>query len=131
MTHRYTLLIGGTVLPGVGRPSCSAIAWAEGTVLVLGTDDQVRSASRGDSELLDLGGAFVVPLAVDAEPAWPPSTTLDIGGPADLALLADDPRNSTGPLRATAMLRGGHVVRGRLPGHSRSAHASTNEIERG
>lgn len=117
MTHRYTLLVGGSVLSGAGRPSCSAIAWAEGTVLALGTDEDVRSVSGGDSELVDLQGAFVVPIGAEADPTWPPSATLELGGPADLAVLAEDPRTGTGVWqRPTAIVRAGHVTRGRLPG---------------
>jgi predicted amidohydrolase YtcJ len=116
VTHRYTLLVGGTILPGGGLPPCTAIAWAEGTVLALGTDDQVRSASRGDSDLVDLRGAFVVPIGPDAAPTWPSPATLEIGGRADLALLAEDPRAGGGTmLRPTAIVRAGHVTRGHLP----------------
>lgn len=123
MTHRYTLLVGGTILAGGGLPPCTAIAWAEGTVLALGTDDQVRSASRGDSDLVDLRGAFVVPIAPDAAPTWPSPATLEVGGPADLALLAEDPRADAGTLlRPTAVVRAGHVIRGHLPGGREHAH---------
>ncbi|HEY5629123.1 MAG TPA: hypothetical protein VIR16_06400, partial [Candidatus Limnocylindrales bacterium] len=60
MTHEYTILLGGRVhvtpaLPGAGdRPEAwgqasgpTAIAWADGTVLAVGTDAAVRSMSRG------------------------------------------------------------------------------------
>jgi predicted amidohydrolase YtcJ len=115
VTHRYTLLVGGTILPGPGHEPCTAIAWAEGTVLALGTDAQVRSASRGDSHLVDLHGAFVVALGPDADPTWPPLTALEVGGPADLALLAEDPRSAAATsLQPAAIIRAGHVVRGRL-----------------
>lgn len=115
MTHRYTLLVGGTILPGPGHATCSAIAWAEGTLLALGTDDQVRSVSRGDSELRNLRGAYVVPVGEADQVVWPPTATLEIGGPADLAILAADPRVG-GPLDLGAtIVRGGHAVIGTLP----------------
>lgn len=119
MTHRYTLLVGGTILPGPGQADCSAIAWAEGTLLALGTDAQVRALSRGDSELRDLRGAYVVPVGAADRVEWPPSTTLEVGGPADLAILTADPRVGAGragglDLGAT-IVRGGHAVLGSLP----------------
>ena len=117
MTHRYSLLIGGTILPGRGEPQHSAIAWAEGIVLALGTDEQIRAISRGDSELFDLSGAFVVPLGADDTVAWPALATLEVGSPADLAILGYDPRTGRGdPPRIVGVIRGGHVVRGSLPG---------------
>jgi hypothetical protein len=117
MTHRYSLLVGATILPGQGEPPRTAIAWAEGIVLALGTDDQIRAISRGDSELFDLRGAFVVPLGADDMVAWPPLATLEIGGPADLVILSVDPRDGRGePSRVVGVIRGGHVVRGSLPG---------------
>lgn len=116
MTHRYTLLVGGTILPGPGQPPQSAMAWAEGTILVLGTDAQVRAASRGDSEVMDLRGAYVVPVGPDDLVGWPPSATLEIGGPADLAILRDDPRTGrSAESRDVTLVRGGHAVRGSLP----------------
>jgi hypothetical protein len=120
MTHEYTLLLGGTILRGVDEPSYAAIAWAEGTVLALGTDEQVRAVSRGDSEFVNLHGAYVVPVGPDETVAWPPTTTLEIGSPADLAILLDDPRRGPDGARlALGVLVGGHVVRGTLPGRTR------------
>ena len=49
VTHLYTLLLGGTVITSPGQPDVSAIAWAADTVIALGSDDNVRAASRGDS----------------------------------------------------------------------------------
>lgn len=116
MTHEYTLLLGGTVLAGEDPEPATAIAWAAGTVLALGSDDEIRSISRGDSMFVPLRGAFVVPLGPDAdEPPWPPQGTLEIGAPADMAILAGDPRASGPPAPVLAVLRGGHAVRGRLP----------------
>lgn len=117
MTHQYTLLVGGTILPGPGRPTCSAIAWAEGTVLALGSDDQVHAVSRGDSEVVDLRGAYVLPIGPMDRADWPPSAALEIGASADLAILSADPR-AGGALRGpgVTIVRGGHAVIGRLPG---------------
>jgi hypothetical protein len=132
MTHLYTILVGGTVLPGGGAPAVSAIAWAGDTVIGLGSDDEMRGLSRGDSLFIDLGGASVVPLG-EGDPGWPGELTLEIGGPADLAILAGDPRASgaTGaPGHAMlALVRGGQVVAGRLPGTSRGGDHG-HEIER-
>ena len=126
MTHRYTILIGGTVIAGRDEPDASAIAWAEDTVIALGTDDDVRGASRGDSYLVDLGGASVVALGEGPDACWPPDATLEVGGRADLAVLERDPR-LVGPraqhrLSALALVRGGRVVAGRLPGRPATGH---------
>jgi len=110
VTHEYTLLLGGTVLPGGGAPACGALAWAEGTVLALGSDAEVRAISRGDSAVLLATDAFVVPL----------NELLEVGMPADLAVLDADPRAGP-PGTPRAVIRGGHVTEGRLPGGSLSA----------
>jgi imidazolonepropionase-like amidohydrolase len=113
VTHEYTLLVGGTVLPGGEAAEGTAIAWAGDTVLAIGSDDEVRSISRGDSHFADLAGATVIPLAPGAEPAWPSDTVLEVGGPADLAILAGDPRRGT--WRVSAVIRAGRVVQGSMP----------------
>ena len=119
MTHRYTLLIRGTVISGRNEPDVSAIAWAEDTVIALGSDDDVRGISHGDSHVIDLGGASVVPLGAGADACWPSDARLEIGGRADLAVLASDPRSLDARARkrlsALALVRGGRVVAGRLP----------------
>lgn len=114
MTHLYTVLVGGTVIPGGGEPDVSAICWAGDTVLALGTDDEVRGISRGDSHLVDLEGAFVVPFG----------DVLEVGGRADLVVLTGDPRVAAarspaglGPA-TVAIISGGLVVSGALPGAS-------------
>ena len=120
MTHLYTLLIGGTVISGRDEPDASAIAWAADTVIALGKDDEVRGTSRGDSQVIDLRGAFVVALGEGPDVCWPPDATLEIGGRADLLVLESDPRRIDAPdgqeLSALAVVRGGRVVAGRLPG---------------
>lgn len=117
MTHLYTLLTGGTVLPGGDAPTATAIAWAGDTVLAVGSDQTVRAISRGDSHAFDLAGAFVVPLG---------EGTLEIGGRADLAVLDGDPRDGATPPPTLAIVRGGRVVSGMLPGgtgHDSDGHA--------
>jgi predicted amidohydrolase YtcJ len=119
VTHGYTLLIRGTVISGRDEPDVSAIAWAADTVIALGSVDDVRGTSRGDSHVIDLGGAAVVALGEGPDARWPPDATLEVGGRADLAVLERDPR-LVGPraqhrLSALALVRGGRVVAGRLP----------------
>jgi predicted amidohydrolase YtcJ len=120
MTHRYTLLIRGTVISGRDEPDVTAIAWAADTVIALGSDDEVRGTSRGDSHVIDLGGASVVALGEGPDARWPPDTTLEVGGRADLAVLESDPRlvdpQAQHRLPALALVRGGLVVAGSLPG---------------
>jgi hypothetical protein len=105
MTHEYTLLVGGLVLPGGGAEDARAIAWAAGTVLALGSEEEVRAISRGDSLVVNLRGAVIAAGGVP----------LEIGGPADFDVYERDPR--TAPAASpVAVVRGGHAVRGSLPG---------------
>ena len=55
---------------------------------------------------MELDDRFVVPL----------DQPLEVGAPADLAVLAADPRGMQGPgsPRRVAVIRGGHVVEGSL-----------------
>jgi predicted amidohydrolase YtcJ len=128
VTHRYTLLIRGTVISGRDEPDVTAIAWAADTVIALGSDDEVRGTSRGDSHVIDLQGASVVALGERPDVLWPPDATLEVGGRADLAVLASDPRRMDAPavqrLSALVLIRGGRVVAGRLPGET-SPRATT------
>jgi hypothetical protein len=115
MTHEYTLLLGATILPGGGAPACEALAWAAGTILALGSEAEIRAISRGDSYVMEATGRFVVPLGA----------TLEVGDPADLVVLAVDPRRggigAAGRDRV-AVIRGGHVVEGSpSPGPATSA----------
>jgi predicted amidohydrolase YtcJ len=131
VTHRYTLLIRGTVISGRDEPDVSAIAWAADTVIALGSDDDVIGTSRGDSHVIDLGGASVVALGEGPDARWPPDTTLEVGGRADLAVLETDPRRIDAPagqrVSALALVRGGRVVAGRLPGEAppRPTHSTS------
>lgn len=126
MTHRYTILIRGIVISGRDEPAVSAMAWAEGTVIALGSDDDVRAVSRGDSHIIDLDGASVVALGEGPDACWPPDATLEVGGRADLAVLDIDPRRINAPagqrLAATALVRGGRVVAGSLAGSGPHEH---------
>src|SRR5215203_7195488 len=92
MTHRYTILIRGRIIPGGDEPEVSAIAWAADTLIALGSDDIVLGASRGDSYMIDLQGATVVALDEGQDVVWPSEATLEVGGPADLMVLQGDPR---------------------------------------
>jgi predicted amidohydrolase YtcJ len=117
VTHEYTILTGGIVLPGGHEPSCSAIAWAGDTILALGGDDEVRAISRGDSHFHELHGEVVVPLGAEGVD-WPPVGRLEVGGPADLAVLSADPRSPARggpPPRLVAVIRAGRVTDGGLP----------------
>lgn len=115
MTHLYTVLVGGTVIPGGGEPDVSAICWAGDTIVAIGSDDDVWSISRGDSHRIDLEGRFVVPLG----------DVLEVGGPADLVVLNEDPRAAGAPSGsgppAVAVVRRGRVLEGALLGGSHRA----------
>lgn len=115
MTHEYTLLSGGRVIRGASQPDATAIAWAADTVLAIGTDEEVRAISRGDSHFVDLAGLTVVPLTADGTVRWPSGGVLEIGGRADLAVLARGDEAKADP-RTIAVIRGGRVVSGALPG---------------
>jgi predicted amidohydrolase YtcJ len=146
VTHEYTLLVGATVILGDGQPDAQAIAWAAGTILAIGGEDAVRAISRGDSHVVELDSAWVVPLGFaasvgldiqrgpDAGAGSPAEATLEVGGPADLAVLDRDPRIAAvvgpvrTPIRVLALVRGGRVVAGELPGgpaHDHSHEADT------
>jgi len=115
MTHEYTLLIGGRVIRGPSRAEATAIAWAADTILAVGTDEEVRAISRGDSHFADLAGRTVVPLAADGAVRWPPEGVLEVGGRADLAVLVPGADARADP-RTIAVIRGGRIVSGALPG---------------
>jgi hypothetical protein len=85
MTHKYTLLVDAVVIPGSGAPDATAIAWAEDTVIAIGSDEDVASISRGDSHVFKLAGATVAPSV---------GGVLEVGGSADLDVTDNDPRAS-------------------------------------
>ena len=58
---RYPLVVRGTIISGHDEPDVLAIAWTADTVIALGSDD-VGGVSRGDTHVIDLGCANVVPL---------------------------------------------------------------------
>lgn len=120
MTHRYTLLVRGIVITGHDEPDVSAVAWADDTVIALGTDGDVHGISRGDSDVVDLAGAWVIPLGAGLDACWPVDASLEVGGRADLAVIDEDPRRVSVPgsqaLSPVAVVRAGQVVAGRLPG---------------
>jgi predicted amidohydrolase YtcJ len=116
MTHEYVIVIGATVVRGTGEPDATAIAWAHGTILAIGSDEEVTAISRGDSAVCTLDGAVVIPLDGGDDPTWPTSRELRVGGPADLAVLAADPRRTPDAAdHPLAVVRAGVVVRGHLP----------------
>ena len=78
MTHEYTLLLGGRIVRGDGGPDATALAWATGTVLALGTDEEILAISRGDSAVVALHGLTLAPA---------PGSVLEVGAPAELSLL--------------------------------------------
>jgi hypothetical protein len=108
VTHEYTLLVGGVVIPGAGAEDATALAWAAGTVLAVGSDAEIHAISRGDSLVVDLRGAVVAARDVP----------LEVGGPADFDVFERDPRAGQGerPREPVATVLGGHVIRGGLPG---------------
>lgn len=99
MTHEYVIATGGLVLgtdPAGRTPT--AIAWAADRVLAVGSDEEVRAISRGDSTFLDLGGCTVTALAA--------SSTLGPGSPADLEF------RRPGSLTVVALVRAGAFTEG-------------------
>jgi len=126
VTHEYTILHGGLVLPGAAVQGAQAIAWAADAVLAIGTDEEVRAISRGDSRFVDLAGRVVIPLAPHVPPSWPAPATLEVGGPASLAILETDPRggaNHASLLKPVAVVRNGRLVSGSYPGRAEGGAA--------
>jgi predicted amidohydrolase YtcJ len=130
VTHLYTILVRGTVLPSRDAPPVAAIAWAGDTVIGLGSEAELRDLSRGDSDFVDLGGAFVVPLGPRGDVVWPPAATVEIGDRADLAIVADDPRLDDPAAKARsaiALIRDGVIVAGALPRSTNGRGTSRRE----
>jgi predicted amidohydrolase YtcJ len=136
VTHEYVLATGGVIYGAqVGTRRPTAVAWAADRILVVGSDDEVRAISRGDSHTFELAGRAVT--ALPAEPreaelrlrrairrglpfepdevlrpllAPGADARLSVGGRADLAIWSRDPRALTAD--GCADLRIEHVVRG-------------------
>jgi len=104
VTHEYTLLVNAVVLPGDDAPPCAALAWAEDTILALGTSGEIDAVSRGDSARFDVRGAFVVPAGASLEP----------GASASFDLLDRDPRVPGATPRSLTAVRDGRVTTGSL-----------------
>lgn len=128
MTHEYVIATNGLVHaadPGAPGARPTALAWAADHVLAVGTDDAVRSISRGDSTFLDLGGCTVTALPDDPAAAealvsgklhapgvtpgdvdigallieagmLEPYAALELGSPADLAFWGAGPEGTAG-----------------------------------
>jgi len=129
MTHEYTVATGGLVLGATAGQPATALAWAEDTVLAVGTDAEVRAISRGDSTFVDLVG-----LAVSAGRDAAAATHLlraavargsgagierllagiEPGAPADLLIWSRDPRTlaaeEAADLRVVGFVRAGHLT---------------------
>lgn len=119
VTHEYWILVGGTVMRGSGQPDSTAIAWAGDTILALGSDDEVRAISRGDSHVASLSGAVVSPVTSGSDPRPTPDGALDVGGAASFAILTERPPSTPeGHVDAgsvVAIVIRGRLTRGRLP----------------
>lgn len=67
--HSSTVIHGGRVLPCDGKsPAAQAILLEQGRVSALGSLDEMKSAASGKVELMDVGGATVLPGLVDTHP---------------------------------------------------------------
>ncbi len=138
MTHEYVIAYHGIIEPR-GDALTTAIGWADEAVLAVGSDEAVRSISRGDSTFIDLDGCVVTPMPTDLDRAGDlvrattdqgldvgrllvreglldPASTLGPGSPADLAIWGPGP-GPAGPegttvRRLVATVRGGHFTEG-------------------
>jgi hypothetical protein len=129
VTHEYTIALGGRIghQQPSGRDRYTAIAWAADRVIAIGTDDSVRSISRGDSTFLDIRGCVVTAIPSDLELAHAavrehsgedhdiearllrdgvldPGSRLEPGSLADLAFWAAHPAARVGTVGARAGL---------------------------
>jgi len=138
MTHEYVIAYHGSIEPR-GDALATAIGWADEAVLAVGSDEVVRSISRGDSTFIDLDGCVVTPMPTDLDRAGElvrattdegldvgrllvgaglldPASTLSPGSPADLAIWGRglDPADPDGSvlLQLVATVRGGHFTEG-------------------
>lgn len=138
MTHEYIIAFNGSIEPR-GDTLDTAIGWAAEAVLAVGSDEVVRSISRGDSTFIDLDGCVVTPMPtdldragelvrattdqeldvgrlLDSEGLLDPASALGPGSPADLAIWGPglDPARPEGPIamQLVATVRGGHFTEG-------------------
>ena len=143
MTHEYVIALGGIVLtsgPAADSPP-TALAWAADAVLAVGSDEDVRAISRGDSTFLRLDGSAVTrapddPVAAEtllrrairegrsfraseilAEAGLTgASRGLEPGSPADLAFWSANPETlsaaEASSLHLVALVRGGGFTTG-------------------
>ena len=138
MTHEYVIAYHGSIEPR-GDALTTAIGWADEAVLAVGSDEVVRSISRGDSTFIDLDGCVVTAMPTDLDRAGElvrattdrgldvgrllvsaglldPTSTLGPGSPADLAIWGPG-LDSAGPegtiaWQLVATVRGGHFTEG-------------------
>lgn len=104
-------IIGARVLTlDPARPSATAVAFSDGTVVAVGDDAEVREVCDARTELLDGAGITLVPGLVDshAHPLWAADRTLGVdchpcGTREQLQQVLADERAAVGP---------GGVVRG-------------------
>ena len=112
MTHEYVIAFAGHIRPDPNEAEPTAVGWAAEAILAVGSDEVVRSISRGDSTFLDLDGCVVTPLPSDldtaitavrgaardpdsvitsllAAGALETETSVEPGAPADLAFWRD------------------------------------------
>jgi len=99
VTHEYVIALSGHIRSTSSEAEATAVGWAAEAILAVGTDEAVRSISRGDSTFLDLDGCLVTPRDPDD-----PAASLEPGAPADLAFWRD------GELVAT--VEAGHFTEG-------------------
>lgn len=67
MTHPDLILTGGTVYTAdSAHPSAAAIAVTAGRISALGSSAELARLAGADTEIRDLGGAFVMPGLIDA-----------------------------------------------------------------
>ena len=60
-----TILVNGNIRTGEPGGRAEAVAIRDGRVLAVGGNDEVRAAAGGDAEVVDLGGATVIPGLID------------------------------------------------------------------
>ncbi len=59
------VLVNGIIRTGEPGGRAAAVAIRDGRVLAVGDDDEMKAAAGGDAEVVDLGGATVIPGLID------------------------------------------------------------------